>query len=149
MLFLVFQIAADRYALDTAEIVEVLPLLVFKQIPQSPPGVLGVFNYHGAPVPLLDLAEFSSGNPARRHMSTRIILVRSAGNLLGLVAEQATAMIRRAEDDFVDAGVAVDEAPYLGRVTNDSAGIIQRIEVNQLLPSDVRDRLFRQAVEAA
>ncbi len=36
-----------------------------KQIPQAPPGVAGVFNYRGAPVPVIDLSELALGRPAR------------------------------------------------------------------------------------
>jgi chemotaxis-related protein WspB len=154
MLFLVFQIGSDRYALDTAQIVEVLPLVKSKHIPQAAPGVVGAFNYHGAPVPLIDLADLSLGKPSRRQMSTRIILVTyleadGEKHLLGLLAEQATETIRRSAEEFVDSGVTVDQAPYLGPVTTDSRGIIQRVEINRLLPVEVRDQLFRQPIEAA
>lgn len=149
MLYLIFQLGHDWYALETGSVIEVLPRLLAKELPQAPPGVAGVFNYHGAPVPLIDLAAMSLGRPARPHMSTRIILVRYAEtNLLGLLAENSTGTIRREPTDFVDAGVAVDGAPYLGPVTKDERGMIQLIEVNQLLREDVRDLLFREAVAA-
>jgi chemotaxis-related protein WspB len=152
MLFLLFQLGQDRYALDTACLVEVLPMVKLKELPQAPAGVLGAFIYHGAPVPLIDLASLALGTPSRLLMSTRIILAnyREPGgesHLLGLLAEQATETIRREAADFVDSGVAVDTAPYLGPVTTDARGIIQRIEINRLLPSCVRDQLFRQPVE--
>jgi len=153
MLFLVFQLEKDCYALDTAQVVEVLPMVRYKKIPAAPAGVAGVFNYHGAPVPLIDLAALSLGKSSRSRMSTRIILVNyleesGETHLLGLLAEQTTQTIRRAEQDFVDPGLAPDGAPYLGPVTNDARGIIQRVEINQLLNDNVRDLLFRQPLEA-
>ena len=153
MLFLVFQIGRDRYALDTTQVVEVLPLVTHKNMPQAAAGVAGAFTYHGAPVPLIDLAELSLGNPSRMLMSTRIILVKyleqgSEPHLLGLLAEQAIETIRRKPGDFVDAGVTVDSAPYLGPVTTDAGRMIQRIEINHLLPATIRDLLFRQPMES-
>jgi chemotaxis-related protein WspB len=152
MLFLLFQLGKDRYALDTACLVEVLPMVKLKELPQASVGVIGAFIYHGAPVPLIDLASLALGKPSRLLMSTRIFLVNylepaGASHLLGLVAEQATETIRRDANDFVDAGVALDSAPYLGPVTTDSRGMIQRIEINRLLPSHIRQQLFRQPVE--
>jgi len=96
----------------------------------------------------------SLGKSSRSRMSTRIILVNyleesGETHLLGLLAEQTTQTIRRAEQDFVDPGLAPDGAPYLGPVTNDARGIIQRVEINQLLNDNVRDLLFRQPLEAA
>ena len=75
------------------------------------------------------------------------MLFRSETHLLGLLAERTTETIRREESDFADAGVAVDGAPYLGLVTRDARGLIQRVEVNRLLSDSVRDVLFRQPME--
>lgn len=152
MLFLQFQLGQDRYALDASQIVEVLPLLGIKQIPQAPAGVVGVFNYRGKPVPVIDLNELALGRPARRHMSTRIIIVRCPDgsgtlHLLGLIAEKATETVRRDPADFADSGIVNDDAPYLGPVATDPNGLVQRIEVTQLLPAAVSDVLFKQPLE--
>jgi chemotaxis-related protein WspB len=152
MLFLQFQLGKDRYALDSGRVVEVLPLLGIKQIPQAPAGVAGAFNYRGKPVPVIDLSELALGRPARLHMSTRIIVVRYPdGNgiqhELGLIAEKATETVRRDPADFTDSGVINDGAPYLGPVATDPNGLVQWIEVTKLLPAAVRDVLFRQPLE--
>ena len=153
MLLLVFQLGGDRFALDTRQVVEVLPPVQCRPLPQAPIGVAGVFSYHGAPVPLLDLAALALGTPSRPRMSTRIILVNyeDAGetHLLGLLAEKTTATIRRTDAEFADSGVAVDSAPYLGPVTSDERGMIQRVELNELLPESARAILFRQPLEPA
>src|ERR1700691_5928842 len=102
MLFLVFQLGTDRYAIDAADVVEVLPLVQSKLIPHTPPGVAGIFDYHGVPVPLIDLAELALGKPSHRWMSTRIILINyrqksGEAQLLGFLAEHATETLRRPE----------------------------------------------------
>ena len=152
MLFLVLHLGKERYALDTSQVKEVLPLVSFRPLPQAVTGIAGIFNYHGATVPLVDLAALALGCASQARMSTRIILVEykpAAGgtHLLGLLAERTTETIRREESDFADAGVAVDGAPYLGPVTRDARGLIQRVEVNRLLSGSVRDVLFRQPLE--
>ena len=145
-LFLLFQLGRDHYALDARAVVEVLPLVNLKQIPQAPPGVAGVFDYRGAPVPVIDLTALTFGRAAPPRPSTRIVLVHyGAGgeaHLLGLIAERATDTIRREPSEFVDAGVKADGAEYLGPVTADPRGFIQRIEIDRLLTPAVRDALF-------
>jgi chemotaxis-related protein WspB len=153
MLFLVFQLGTDRYAIEAAQVVEVLPLVRPKHIPRAPAGVSGVFDYHGAPVPLIDLAELALGKSSRKWMSTRIILVNyfdKSGNkhLVGLLAEHAMETMRRPEEDFKDSGVMVAEGPYLGPVITEAAGIIQRIGVQNLLSESVGNCLFREQVES-
>jgi chemotaxis-related protein WspB len=152
MLFILFQLGRDCYALDAAQVVEVLPLVRVKKIPRAPTGVAGVFTYRGAPVPVLDLCELALGRPAQARLSTRLLLVRypdatGTKRLLGLIAEKATETLRREPGDFVAAGVRSDGAPYLGPVANDPRGLIQWIEVDKLLSASVRAALFEQPVE--
>ncbi len=151
MLFILFQIGRDRYALSADSIIEVLPLMNLKRVPCAPVGVAGVLNYRGAPVPVIDLNEMMLAEPAARRLSTRIILVKypldaEHPRALGLIAEHATNMIQRTPKDFIETGVESDDARYLGRVTNDTGGLIQWIEVERLLTSEVRDVLFRELV---
>lgn len=149
MLFLLFELGQDRYALDATRIVEVLPLVGVKRMPQAPAAVAGVFDYRGAAVPLVDLAQLALNRPARSSLSTRIVVVNYAdagtNRLLGLVAEGATATLRRDAVDFVPCGVANPATPYLGPVTRDATGLIQWIEVDQLLPEALRRLLFTAA----
>jgi chemotaxis-related protein WspB len=149
VLFLKFQIGTESYVLDTAQIVEVLPLVNIRRIPQALAGIAGLFNYRGQPVPVIDLSELTLGRPAQRHLSTRLILVRHGTHLLGLIAEQATETIQRAVTDFAAAGITSDAAPHLGPVARDGGGLIQWIEVSKLLPASISSVLFRQAEEEA
>jgi chemotaxis-related protein WspB len=147
MLFLLFQLGEDRYALDTGRVVEVLPLVAITPIPKAPAGVAGLFNYHGAPVPAIDLSQLTMGLPARNRLNTRIVLVhypdgRGKTHLLGLIAEKVTETVRREPADFVASGVTTDRAPYLGPVATDARGVLQWIDVEWLLPASVRDVLF-------
>jgi chemotaxis-related protein WspB len=98
---------------------------------------------------VIDLSELTLGQPAPPHISTRLILVRYGEHLLGLIAEQATEMMRREAGSFSDSGIASDAAPYLGLVTEDGGRLIRWIEVQKLLPVAVRSVLFRQAEENA
>jgi chemotaxis-related protein WspB len=149
MLFLLFQVGQDRFALQASHVVEVVPLLNLKKIPQAPKGVAGLFNYRGRPVPAVDLCELTLNKPAEERLSTRIIIVQypDAGggqHLLGLIAEQATSVMRREGSDFSDPNVRIHTAPYLGPVLMDGQGSIQWIHEQRLLSERVRDMLFSE-----
>ena len=147
MLFLLFQLGTDRYALEASRVVEVVPLLELKRLPQAPHGVAGIFNYRGQPVPAVDLCALTLGQPASERLSTRIIIVnlpdaRGTGRLVGLVAEHATEMLRKKPEDFVDSGLRIATAPYLGPVLLDPQGPIQWVHEQRLLAEPLRDVLF-------
>lgn len=151
-LFVEFQMGADAYLLDTAQVVQILPLVGIKRIPRAPAGVAGTFNYRGAPVPVVDLSDIAIGEPAVRNLSTRLILVRypdrtGRERLLGVIAEKVTQTLKRELADFVAAGVASDAASYLGPVCIDGGRLLQRVEVHKLLTAEVSEVLFRQVEE--
>ena len=154
MLCLLFQLGKEHYALGASQVVEVLPLVELKQILRAPSGVAGLFTYHGQPVPVIDLSALALGRPAEMRLSTRIMVVNYKGpaqdqHLLGLIVERTGEIINRQRSDFVSGGVAVKAAPYLGPVTLDTRGLIQLVEVDQLLTESLRQELFCQPVEPA
>ncbi|SPE54372.1 CheW protein [Verrucomicrobia bacterium] len=150
MLFLLFQLGQDRYALEARRVVEVLPLLALRPLPQAPESVAGIFYYRGQQVPAVDLCQLTLGRPAESRLSTRIIIVnyldaRGVGHWVGLVAERVTEVLRKKPTDFVGPGVSIKAAPYLGPVLLDHEGAVQWIYEQRLLPDPVSDILFSQS----
>jgi chemotaxis-related protein WspB len=149
-LFLLFQLGADRYALDAGLVDEVLPLMAVKAVPRAPIGVAGILDYRGTPVPVIDVSQIALGRPAQHRLSTRLLIIRyvsAAGAVrpLGLIVEQATETFQRDPADFVDSGLTPPDAAYLGGVATDPYGPVQRIDLQNLLPAAVQDALFRTA----
>ena len=143
VLYLQFRSQEQRFALSVHEVIEVLPRQLLKPIAQAPGWVAGVLAHRGQLVPVVDLAALSFGQPAAQRTSTRLVLVHYRGDLqLGLVLEQATETLRCHPDEFQPYGVDSGEAPYLGPVRQDEQGLLQRIEVNELLPDVVHQLLY-------
>lgn len=154
MLFLLMQLDGNRYAIDIRQIVEVLPLVDCKPVLGAPAGVAGIIDYGGTAVPIVDLSQVLAGRPARRRLSTRIVLVRRApasgsNGLLGLIAERATDTMRCDPAVFRPSGVAQRSPPQLGGVVLDAAGAVHLIDVGTLLPEAVREALPTPAVSLA
>jgi chemotaxis-related protein WspB len=150
MLFLLFQLGKEQYALPASRVVEVVPFLELRHLPQAPKGVAGIFNYRGHPVPAVDLCALTLGQPASERFSTRIIIVnypdgRGTNHLLGLIAEHVTEMLRKEANEFLDPGVKLNEAPYLGPILMDNQRPVQWLYEQRLLPEPVRNLLFSTA----
>ncbi|WP_343609683.1 chemotaxis protein CheW [Novosphingobium sp.] len=124
MLFLAFRIGGEAMALAAEHIVEIVPLVDLEQPRQ---GTQGVFQYRGQYIPAIDLSLRDTGHPARRRMSTRIVVIRSPwdeAQLVGLIAEGASAMLRFDPADF---------APF----AHGPDGLVQRVEPRDLVPQEV------------
>lgn len=154
MLLVVFQVAQDRFGLDAALVVEVVPLAALRQAHHAPGYVAGLFNYRGAVVPVIDLTALLTGQPCPRLLSTRIMLVTYSGaggaqHVLGLLAERVLETATCAARDFQSPGIASPEAPYLGDVLVDGDQMLRLITLAGLLPRSVQELLFPACGEAA
>ena len=148
MLFLSVRVGRDYYAIPTADIVEILPLVNLKSIPQAPHGVVGLLDMRGTAVPVVDLSLLATGVKSRASMTTRIALLNyrpdgHSSDLLGLVAEEMTDTFQAVENDFVESGVDTPQAAYLGPVIKRGDRIVQRVDIEQLIPPQVRAVLFQ------
>lgn len=149
MLFLLFDLDGDRYALAATQIVEVLALVPAKAIPGAPAWIAGVIERRGALVPVIDVPQLALGRDARRLRSTRLVLVRygmddasGADRLIGLIVEHATRTRRIDHERFADSGVATPDARWLGPVASDAGDIVQWVDPQQMLDDDAKALLF-------
>ncbi|MES2164861.1 MAG: chemotaxis protein CheW [Pseudomonadota bacterium] len=146
MKLLIFHIGADRYGLRLRDVVRVLPLLELKHLPLAPDAVAGLMDFHGQSVPVIDLCRASGMASGADHFDTRIIVVdyhapEGTDHLLGLRAERVLGVQEVAEAQLANSGVLA--APFLGQVASDAAGMLQLVELEQLLPASLRAMLFQ------
>lgn len=151
VLLLVFQIGDERYAIRAKSVVEVIPFLKLKRLPQVPKPVVGIFNYRGMTIAAVDLSELLVGRPASERLSTRIIIVKYSSateqsQMLGLIAEQATGFVRSERQTFAAAAMMPMPKMYLGPVLMDGRGPIRLIQEQYLLSEHVQERLFSNAL---
>src|SRR5437764_13299842 len=117
MLALIFRVGKERYALDAGDLVEVLPRVACRRLEHAPAHVAGVMLLRGAPTPVIDLVELFAGRPAIDELASRIMIVKyGTGRALGLVAEHVTEVADLDESRAAPAGVALPDAPYLGKL---------------------------------
>src|SRR5712691_3379112 len=82
-----FQLAQERYALETSYVREVHPLKNLTPLPCTPPFVLGIVNVRGSILAVLDLKKFFDLPDNGLTDLHRIILVGGNGLELGLLAD--------------------------------------------------------------
>jgi chemotaxis-related protein WspB len=152
-LFLLFWLGSERYALEAHDIAEILPLRAFKQVPATPEWVAGIFSHRGLPVPVVDLTRLATGVASALRASTRLVLVhyqhrqRGTRHVLGLLLERAVETRYYLAESFAPDGLDHADARYLGPVARTPEGMLQWVQVTDLLPDDVHQRLFPDTTE--
>jgi chemotaxis-related protein WspB len=148
MLLLHFQVDQERFAVNATRVVEVVPIPDFWTIPYTPEYVAGSFNYRGTIVAVIDLNALISGQAARPFLSTRIMLMRYPGqdgeeHLLGLMAEGVTEISTYDDHDIQPPAIVSSDRPFLAGLILEDDDRIQVINIEGLLPDEMRHSLFR------
>jgi chemotaxis-related protein WspB len=148
MLFILFRLGEERYALEAAHVIEIIPRLPLRPQPGTPDFVAGLFNYRGTVVPVLDLGTLTLGVPCAEQLSTRIILIdytlkSGVRKVLGLIAEAVTDTIKKEPCEFV--AVATGQVPHLGKIALEGGNMVQGILPEYLLPPEVERFLFEES----
>ncbi len=158
----VFQVGAERFAIDTTSITEVIPCIPARAVPAAPPALLGVIEYRGAVVPVLDLCRLFGKGDCPVRLSSRILVcdlersgVRWGGDasettLLGVLAENVTRVTTiDPEAPGSHPGPETEGFGGLGRILRDRDGLVQVVQVGELIPQDVLAAVIRDAGSAA
>jgi chemotaxis-related protein WspB len=145
MLVLSFQAGAHRYALPAAALIEVLPWVALKPVPNLPPEIAGLLNFRGRVAPVIDLNQLLLGAACPFLMSSRILLTHyplpdGRKRILGLRVERASGTQAVPAEEWVSS--PVQTPPWLGKVVIQGGDIVQLVQPEALLGDRVRHLLF-------
>lgn len=148
MLYLLFHVKDESYAVDVRGVIEVVPRVKLRSLPKAPDYVAGLLNYRGESVPVLDLCMLLHGRSCAAVYGSRLVLVhypdaRGAPRILGLLAEQVTDTLQCKPEEFQPSTLVHSDAPYLRDVITYHDRLVQRVEIPALLPSAVQALLFK------
>lgn len=147
MQLLTFSVAGQPYAIESRRVIEVLPLVPARPLPQAPDYLLGIFTYRGRLLPLVDLARRLGAPPPAARLSTRVIVVevepgpepggRTMPLRLGIVAENVVAVRSADEVGASLPPLRLPGAEYLDRILRLGDETVQIIDIRRLLPAEL------------
>jgi chemotaxis-related protein WspB len=142
MLLIMCNCGANRYAIDSRHVSEVLPRVNVHRLTGSPPWLAGMLIYRGRATPVMDLMQLTEGTPCPDLLSSRIVVLKielaGSSRQFGVVAERVA--LREIRDEPGESGSETDGPVALGRLRLDEEGIFQLIDIRRLISDD------RQAV---
>jgi len=147
MQLLSFTAGGQTYAIETAAVVEVLPVVPIRPLPRLPEYVLGVVAYRGRMIPVIDLARRLTGEPARARLSTRLIVIETrsgpstATSRLGIVVENLVSTVGAGDADTVFPEMHLESSPYLGKIVRVAGQTIHVLIPGNLLPPELASGL--------
>lgn len=93
MQMVVFKLNDQEYGVDIFNVREIGPYRQPTQIPDSPEYIEGILNLRGDIIPILNLKKRFSLQEGNMSEKTRIIVINSGQQLIGIIADEASEVL--------------------------------------------------------
>jgi len=123
---LVFSLAGERYGVETASVLEVIPLRELTPVPCTPPFVLGVVNHRGRILPVLDLRRLFDLTGQGMTDGGRVVAVEAGGMTFGIFADAVAGTVRVGADEVAPPPTTLtgDRRTFIQGVTREMAAVL-------------------------
>lgn len=148
MQLLLFELEKQFFAIDSKEVIEIIPFLKLTGIPKAPLYVKGIFNYRGAAVPVIDLSRLIENFDTPNILSSRIILVnykfKNDEKILGIVSRKVVEILK-VDDNLIDeVQLNNEESKFLSKVIKFENRMVHIVEISNLLNENAKNLLFSE-----
>lgn len=123
---LVFSLAGERYAVDTAHVQDVVPLREITPLPCTPSFVLGVVNHRGRVLPVLDFRRLFGLAGEGRPEGARLVAAEAGGMRFAIFAEKLEGTTRMEKRDVAPLPLTFtdDQNAWLLGVTGEMVAVL-------------------------
>lgn len=128
---LVFSLSGERFGIETAHVVEVVPLEGLTPVPCAPAFVLGVVNYRGRILAAMDFRRLLDLAAQEGAEGGSIVVVDAGGMTFGIVAETVVGTIRVAVSAIAPppAALAGERRAFIQGVTGDMVAVLDMEQI--------------------
>jgi purine-binding chemotaxis protein CheW len=134
----IFQLGREEFAVDVAQVREIIRMQDITRMPKAPSFVEGIINLRGQIIAVLDLAQRMSLESAERGSETRIIVVEAGDVKVGMIVDSVSEVMRINENEVEPSpALAADvEAAYLKGVVKRDNRLIILLDLARVLGAE-------------
>ena len=132
-LILVFALGEERYALEVAQIQEVVeaPALFF--VPRAPDLILGAVNFHSQVMPVFDLGRFLDLGDGRCDRDIRVVVLAHGGCRLALAVQHVEGFRPLLPESVIPESEERRTKTYIRAVQSHGDDMINLLDLERLL----------------
>ena len=140
-----FILGAETFAIEIGRVREVVEWERLERVPRAPEFVLGVFNYHGRIIAVVDIAQFFGESSGIINGDTRIVILAGEELSVGFKVDR-TGRIETFDRHSMLAGAEqVPEKGFIKAVVNHEGRLYNIVDLDRLL-ENIEDR-FEKPVQ--
>ncbi|HEY8084445.1 MAG TPA: chemotaxis protein CheW [Methylophilaceae bacterium] len=145
--FIVFSLMSQRYALDLSKVEKAVRIVEVSPLPQAPEIVLGIINFHGLIVPVINMRR-RFGLPEREiELSDQLIIARTSRRMVGLVVDEVIAAAEYPEQVIAAGENILPGMDHVAGVVKLQDGLILINDLDKFLSIE-EEASLEQAMEA-
>ncbi len=130
--FLTFMLAGQEYGIDALKVIEVINPVSVTHVPSSGKNIIGVMNFRGDVLPLVDLAYIITSDSSS--YSGKIIVISYNEAMCGLLVDFVREIVT--PDSFIEASELGDvKLPHLQSVTQTQTGLVRLLDIGSVMES--------------
>jgi chemotaxis-related protein WspB len=118
MLLLLFHLGSELYAIESSQVIEIIPTVNLRPLHHVPDYVAGLFNYRGKFIPVIDLSQLLQATPCHLCLSTRIIIVNTFFSTVGEILAGEVGIKLNLTNGTATAGSDDDNTPITVNLAN-------------------------------
>lgn len=138
----VFSIGDEEFAVDIAQVREIVRLIQITYLPKAPAFIEGVVNLRGQVIAIIDLAKRLGISSKPKSEASRIIVVEISENTAGMIVDSVSEVLRLSADQLQEVPSIIDtEVPehYIRGVGKLKDRLLVLLDLNKVLsPEEVQ-----------
>ncbi len=143
----VFGIDGQRYGLPLARVERVLPMVAVAPLPQAPAIALGVINFHGEVLPVVDVGR-RLGLPAREYgLAAHLVIVQTPRRRLALPVDEVLGVQEVATASVVPPEAVLPGIGYVAGIATLPDGLLFIHDLDTFLSLDEERQLAEALAE--
>jgi purine-binding chemotaxis protein CheW len=134
-----FKLDDQEYALEIANVVQVIRMVAVNRLPQTPDYMEGVINLRGKVIPVVDIRKRCGLPPKPYDANTQLLIAQSRERLMALIVDTVSEVLSLPQAQIETPDRIAPELPHLWGVGKLDHRLILLLDPNSMLPYDGAD----------
>ncbi|MFH0789285.1 MAG: chemotaxis protein CheW [Pseudomonadota bacterium] len=138
--FVVFRLGKQGYALPLEQVELALRMVSVAQVPDAPPGVIGVIDLHGQVISVMDLRQRFNQPDRKPHPDDRLLVVTIQEQTLALLVDKVSQVLEVTKEQIEFPPEPLPQGGKIMGMIRQEEGLIMILDTNRLLEKNTDEK---------
>ncbi len=138
-----FNVGTEEFGIDILKVQEINRMVDITRVPRAPQFVEGIINLRGKVIPIIDIRKRFNMELAEHDKNTRIVVVDIAGQIMGMVVDSVSEVLRIPASTIEPTPEVVSsiDSDYIRGVAKLEDRLLIYLDLSKILSGEERETL--------